>query len=50
MPHLNFDNEITALVVIDPYNASGTAQHRSKQVGHFRVKVGQRAVETERER
>ena len=29
---------------------SGTTQHRSEQVGHFRVKVRQRAVETERER
>jgi hypothetical protein len=29
---------------------SGTAQHRSEQVGHSRVKVGRCAAETERER
>jgi hypothetical protein len=29
---------------------SGTGQHRSEQVGHFRVQVGQRVAETERER
>jgi len=31
-------------------SSAGRARDRSEQVGYFRLKVGQRAAETERER